>query len=95
MQMRRVTTAAALMGGVMLAGLSLPATASAAEYPFCAMQGGRNSYESCSYYTIEQCRAAVSGVGGFCQVNPRYAATAPYPGDEWAAPPRARVRRGY
>ena len=30
--------------------------------------GGTN----CGFFTIEQCRATVSGIGGFCQPNPFY-----------------------
>ena len=39
---------------------------------FCAYGGGGRSgaYENCGYYTWEQCLAAISGVGGFCQLNP-------------------------
>jgi hypothetical protein len=39
---------------------------------YCAYADGYASYESCSYYTLEQCRASVHGVGGQCRVNPRY-----------------------
>jgi hypothetical protein len=41
------------------------------EYPWCAQYaggpagGGRN----CSFPTIEQCRATISGMGGFCEPN--------------------------
>jgi len=40
------------------------------EYPWCAQysgagDGGRN----CGFSTLEQCRATVSGIGGFCEPN--------------------------
>ena len=47
--------------------------AQAREYPWCAHYGGAdNDSTNCGFSTIEQCRAAISGVGGFCQTNPRY-----------------------
>ena len=47
-------------------------------YPYCAMRGGRGGYESCGYISFAQCLATIRGAGGWCQVNPRYAA-ARYP----------------
>lgn len=44
----------------------------AEELPWCAVVGGRNAFENCGYYTLNQCRAAVSGVGGDCKMNPRF-----------------------
>ena len=41
-----------------------------AEADGCAIVGGTNCYFS----TWEQCRAAASGNGGYCAVNPFYAA---------------------
>lgn len=52
--------------------VGLPAgEAQAQEGAWCAYAGGRNSYENCGYYTLQQCREAVSGVGGACMPNPR------------------------
>jgi len=39
-----------------------------AEYGGGGLGGGRNCY----FITLEQCRAAVSGVGGSCNINPFY-----------------------
>ncbi|MET0671377.1 MAG: DUF3551 domain-containing protein [Xanthobacteraceae bacterium] len=39
-----------------------------AEYGGGGLGGGRNWY----FITLEQCRAAVSGVGGSCNINPFY-----------------------
>ena len=52
--------------------LSQPASAD--PYQWCAMYsgGGRGGSENCYFVMIEQCRAAVSGVGGFCRVNGYY-----------------------
>ena len=51
-------------------------TANANEpYPWCAVyNGGMHGIGAtiCSFDTNEQCRATVSGLGGFCQTNPMY-----------------------
>jgi len=38
-------------------------------YRWCAQYGGfgGGGVESCYYVTLEQCRAAISGMGGFCR----------------------------
>jgi len=65
--MRRV-----LLGLVLWAATSL--TASADPYRWCAEYGGfrGGGGTNCYFVTIQQCRAAVSGVGGFCRPNPFY-----------------------
>jgi hypothetical protein len=50
------------------------APASAAVYPWCAYYGGRLSGTNCGFVTFEQCMAAISGNGGFCNNNPLYGA---------------------
>jgi Protein of unknown function (DUF3551) len=47
----------------------------AREYRWCAeYAGGRNGIGAtvCSFDTLAQCRATVSGLGGFCIENPAY-----------------------
>ena len=44
-------------------------TARADPYRWCAQYGGRSGGTNCGFVTWEQCRAAVSGVGGFCRLN--------------------------
>jgi hypothetical protein len=42
-------------------------------YPWCAEYwDGRGGSGDCGFLTIEQCRASVSGVGGFCEPNQFY-----------------------
>jgi Protein of unknown function (DUF3551) len=42
-------------------------------YPWCAQYGGmEGGGTNCGFLTIEQCRATVSGVGGFCVPNQFY-----------------------
>jgi len=64
--------AAAVLGFAALAALG--ATANAAEYPYCSAGGGFSSHGSCGFSSFEQCRATVMGAGGYCHVNPAYAA---------------------
>ena len=45
-------------------------------YPFCAQyNGGRGGGTNCGFWTWQQCMATVSGVGGYCETNPMYAAS--------------------
>ena len=44
----------------------------AREYPWCAQYSMRGGSSNCGFDTFAQCRATVSGVGGFCNTNPRY-----------------------
>jgi hypothetical protein len=47
--------------------------AAAIEYPWCAQYSGSGGgARNCGFSTIEQCRATVSGVGGFCEPNGFY-----------------------
>src|SRR5689334_21313791 len=49
---------------------ALAETASADPYKWCAVYGGAdNGGTNCYFMTLEQCRATVSGAGGFCQPN--------------------------
>jgi hypothetical protein len=42
-------------------------------YPWCAQYGGdATGGKNCGFSTLEQCRAAASGNGGFCEQNPMY-----------------------
>jgi hypothetical protein len=42
-------------------------------YRWCAVYSGRmGGATNCGFITLEQCRATVSGIGGFCQPNPFY-----------------------
>ena len=49
-------------------------TAKADPYPWCAEYtgGALGGSSNCYFMTIEQCRATVSGVGGYCTPNPFY-----------------------
>jgi uncharacterized protein DUF3551 len=54
-------------------------------YPWCAFYSGDGSGgTNCGFLTLEQCRATVSGIGGFCGPNQFYNPQRP------AARPRKR-----
>jgi hypothetical protein len=46
--------------------------------PWCAWFTGRDYSYDCGYYTLEQCRTTVRGVGGYCAQNV-YPEPPPYP----------------
>jgi hypothetical protein len=41
-------------------------------YPWCAVLDTGDAAYNCGFVSIEQCRATVSGIGGFCEPNPFY-----------------------
>jgi hypothetical protein len=88
-----------MIGGAAVLALTVIASALAtdaayAQGAYCAVNGGRDGYENCGYFTFNQCRAAVSGVGGFCIPNPR--AVRRFDSDEAPAPPPPyRYHRGW
>jgi len=48
--------------------------AKAQTYPWCAVYGGidGDNGTNCGFDTLQQCRATISGIGGWCQQNPLY-----------------------
>jgi hypothetical protein len=66
--------------------------AQADPYPWCAAYNGSrgNGGTNCYMRTLQQCREAISGVGGFCQPNPFYDGRPVGPGN--GAPPRQKRR---
>jgi len=45
----------------------------AQNYPWCAQYGGSFGGSNCGFTTVGQCRATVSGTGGYCYRNPMFA----------------------
>jgi len=41
-------------------------------YPWCADYSAQHGGRNCGFSTWEQCWAAVSGNGGYCEANPMY-----------------------
>jgi hypothetical protein len=75
---------------VILFGSSLFDAAKADPYRWCAEYtgGALGGSSNCYFTTLEQCRATVSGVGGFCSPNPFYTGGS-------STPRRARPRYNY
>ena len=48
-------------------------------YPWCAFMNVADGINECLYTTIAQCRASVSGVGGYCYQNPSFVPPPPPP----------------
>jgi len=68
---------------------ALDVTPASAQGAWCAQYSGRGGgATNCGFYTFEQCRAAVSGVGGFCSPSPWVV----YPEQR---PVRRKLRRPY
>jgi len=63
-----------LLGALTLTTLAGVNT-SRAQQAWCSVEDQTTVY--CLYYTYEQCMEAVSGVGGYCQRNPRYQSRQP------------------
>ena len=80
----------ALFALAALAASQLIAPPAGAEtyYPWCANYGGdMGGASNCGFSTLEQCRWALSGNGGFCDPNPFYVDAA-----KSDRPPRKRPR---
>jgi hypothetical protein len=78
------------------AASSMPVTAHADPYRFCAdYRGGRGGGgTNCYFKTFEQCQASVSGVGGFCRLNGFYdGRSVTTPEDGYAYQPRRKKHR--
>ena len=75
--MRRLLTATIIAAA---AGILTPAAGMADPYKWCAVYSGEmGGATNCGFVTIEQCRATVHGIGGFCDPNPFYTGPAERP----------------
>ena len=85
--MRPVSKCLAIAAFAILIASSLIGDAKADPYRWCAEYGGgRGGGTNCYFVTLDQCRAAASGNGGFCRPNSFYTG-----GDR----PRRRHSRSY
>jgi len=64
-----IAIAATLIAASAIDGIQ--SAAQADPYRWCAQYGGRGA-TNCYFVTLEQCRAAISGNGGFCGPNTFY-----------------------
>ncbi len=70
--MRRLILGASAMVGVAAVALFATSEAHADPYRWCAVLNMGDAAYNCGFVTLEQCRATVSGIGGFCELNPFY-----------------------
>jgi hypothetical protein len=75
--------------GIAAGTAAVGSPAAAQNYPWCAYYGGGNmgGGTNCGFTTFEQCMAALSGNGGFCNINTQYV---PPPGPHPASHYRPR-----
>ncbi len=78
--MQRSVLAFFILAAVAFASLPVFVTPvrAAIEYPWCAQYGGgeMGGGRNCGFSTLEQRRATVSGIGGFCEPNLIYPGSA-------------------
>jgi hypothetical protein len=72
-----------MLAGVFVAAMAADATTDAEAGRWPVTKWCVRTYDGqidCSYFTFEQCQAAVSATGGDCAINPRFAGypTGPY-----------------
>ncbi len=87
--MRHLTIGLTLAATALLALIAPTTTASARSYIYSTEYCARD-YDGamdCSYFTLRQCRKAVSATGGDCAVNPRYSGE---PAPRYRRAPRVR-----
>jgi hypothetical protein len=65
-----------IAAGVAILTAAMLKPAAAELYPYCAWYSDKS--ENCGFPTLWSCQASVSGVGGYCGVNPRWAAQRPH-----------------
>ena len=72
--MQRSYFGIAVATGIAMACSFAIGEARADPYKWCAEYGGRDDGggTNCGFVTLEQCRATVHGMGGFCTPNPFY-----------------------
>lgn len=67
--MRRIVLATAVIGAFAVVGTPAHAYRVYPWYPWCAWLADTQS-QSCAFSTLQQCLATISGVGGYCGINP-------------------------
>jgi len=73
--MRMMCLATVLLATLAVPVMSVSPAQAEVIYPWCAYYGGRDGggATNCGFVSWGQCMATVSGIGGYCAVNPRYA----------------------
>ena len=75
----RYHLAAAIVAATLPMLAAAPTPARAYDYPWCAHYTMRGGSTNCGFSTLEQCKATVSGIGGYCAVNLRWQPSAEKP----------------
>jgi Protein of unknown function (DUF3551) len=71
--MRRTTSALFIVAAIASSFALITPARAEIQYPWCAVYGmGGDLGTNCGFSTIEQCRATVSGIGGWCEPNQFY-----------------------
>ena len=79
--MMRIPALAILAIGAVSAAAPAQAQTYDPAYPICMhVVQFETSYEDCTFYTLDQCRASASGRAAMCSVNPFYRGANPLPG---------------
>jgi hypothetical protein len=81
--MRQFIFGAAAIAAAMFAMLATTPVRAEVEYPWCGY--ARLGAGSCGFATLEQCQAFITGTGGRCERNARYA--------QGSTVPSSRARR--
>jgi hypothetical protein len=71
-------------------------SAQADPYRWCAVYGGNDAGgggSNCYFITLEQCRAAISGMGGFCEPNQFYDGRPVTTPEDFVGRPKRRAPR--
>lgn len=76
---------------IMLIATSTIAPSRSDPYRWCAQYGGKSGATNCYFMTLDQCRAALSGNGGFCNPNNFYDGRPVRTPEETPARRRARL----
>lgn len=84
-----VGTLATLLVAVVIDGMQHHVQAD--PYRWCAMYGARGA-TNCYFVSLDQCRAALSGMGGFCQPNNFYDGRPAFAADDGIRRSRSRAR---
>src|SRR5262245_41982029 len=89
---RRRTCARSILFHSLVPMMLLVTDANAASNRWCASVPKRS--ENCGYATLDQCRAYVLGLGGWCRPNP-FPGTAFGTSGTWSSGPPRQYRDGY
>ena len=84
-----VGTVATWLVAVAIDGMQHPAQAD--PYRWCAVYSARGA-SNCYFVSLDQCRAALSGMGGFCQPNNSYDGRPLLAADDGVRRSRSRAR---